>query len=124
MESAVVCHAAMQLLSSAWGPRDDLDVEFGNGNYCRCVDILKGISADVRRVEYISGQPSISLRLDNQTTVILLSCFLGVLKYSRMAEGSPKINRTVIYSEPGTTKSEVVDLAIPEPGFGGLLVRL
>src|SRR5688500_16609694 len=33
-------------------------------------------------------------------------------------------NRAVIYSDPGTLKTEIVDLPIPKPGHGEILVRL
>lgn len=36
----------------------------------------------------------------------------------------PTSNRAVIYSEPGTLKTEVVELPIPKPGRGEVLVRL
>jgi NADPH-dependent curcumin reductase CurA len=35
-----------------------------------------------------------------------------------------KVNRAVIYSEPGTIKTEVVELPIEKPGPGQVLVRL
>ncbi|RDW77469.1 hypothetical protein BP6252_05522 [Coleophoma cylindrospora] len=34
------------------------------------------------------------------------------------------MNRAMIYSEPGTTKTELVELPIPKPGPGEVLVRL
>ncbi|KAF7558005.1 hypothetical protein G7Z17_g333 [Cylindrodendrum hubeiense] len=36
----------------------------------------------------------------------------------------PTSNRAVIYSEPGTLKTEVIELPIPQPGRGEILVRL
>lgn len=33
-------------------------------------------------------------------------------------------NRAVVYVEPGTTKTEMVDLPVPTPGPGEVLVRL
>jgi propanol-preferring alcohol dehydrogenase len=35
-----------------------------------------------------------------------------------------KVNKAVIYSEPGTIKTEVVELPIEKPGPGKVLVRL
>ena len=35
-----------------------------------------------------------------------------------------KVNKAVIYSEPGTIKTEVVELPIEKPGPGQILVRL
>ncbi|KAK7423225.1 hypothetical protein QQZ08_009121 [Neonectria magnoliae] len=36
----------------------------------------------------------------------------------------PAFNRAVVYLEPGTVKTEVVELPIPQPGRGEVLVRL
>jgi alcohol dehydrogenase, propanol-preferring len=33
-------------------------------------------------------------------------------------------NRAAVYSEPGTTKTEVIELEVPTPGPGEVLVRL
>lgn len=33
-------------------------------------------------------------------------------------------NRAIVYSDPGTLKTEIVDLPIPKPGHGEILVRL
>jgi propanol-preferring alcohol dehydrogenase len=33
-------------------------------------------------------------------------------------------NKAIIYSDPGTTKTEVVELPVTEPGPGEVLVRL
>nr|XP_036579750.1 alcohol dehydrogenase [Colletotrichum truncatum]KAF6787430.1 alcohol dehydrogenase [Colletotrichum truncatum] len=38
--------------------------------------------------------------------------------------GESNLNRAVVYAEPGTTKTEVVELPIPTPGPGEVLVRL
>ncbi|TDZ33667.1 Alcohol dehydrogenase 2 [Colletotrichum spinosum] len=38
--------------------------------------------------------------------------------------GESSFNRAVVYSEPGTTKTELVELPIPDPGPGEVLVRL
>ncbi|KAI8279045.1 hypothetical protein K4K56_012887 [Colletotrichum sp. SAR 10_98] len=38
--------------------------------------------------------------------------------------GESNFNRAVVYTEPGTTKTEVVELPIPTPGPGEVLVRL
>ncbi|OHE92732.1 alcohol dehydrogenase [Colletotrichum orchidophilum] len=38
--------------------------------------------------------------------------------------GESTPNRAVVYTEPGTTQTEVVELPIPEPGPGEVLVRL
>ncbi|OBR04739.1 putative Alcohol dehydrogenase [Colletotrichum higginsianum IMI 349063] len=38
--------------------------------------------------------------------------------------GESSFNRAVVYTEPGTTKTEVVELPIPKPGPGEVLVRL
>ncbi|KAK0381869.1 alcohol dehydrogenase [Colletotrichum limetticola] len=38
--------------------------------------------------------------------------------------GESNHNRAVVYTEPGTTQTEVVELPIPEPGPGEVLVRL
>ncbi|CAI0652010.1 unnamed protein product [Colletotrichum noveboracense] len=38
--------------------------------------------------------------------------------------GESSFNRAVVYTEPGTTKTEVVELPIPTPGPGEVLVRL
>ena len=35
-----------------------------------------------------------------------------------------EVNKAVIYSEPGTIKTEVVELPIERPGPGQVLVRL
>jgi hypothetical protein len=53
-----------------------------------------------------------------------------VLKFEKaLKKMGPAINRTnvnkaVIYSEPGTIKTEVVELPIEKPGPGQVLVRL
>ncbi|TQN66614.1 Alcohol dehydrogenase 2, partial [Colletotrichum shisoi] len=38
--------------------------------------------------------------------------------------GESSFNRAVVYTEPGTTKTAVVELPIPKPGPGEVLVRL
>lgn len=41
-----------------------------------------------------------------------------------MAEVNKKVNYAVVYSEPPSLRTEVVELPIPEPGPGKVLVRL
>jgi propanol-preferring alcohol dehydrogenase len=41
-----------------------------------------------------------------------------------MTDISNAINRAIVYAEPGTTKTEVVELPIEQPGPGQVLVRL
>ena len=36
----------------------------------------------------------------------------------------PSTHKAVIYSDVGTTKTEVVELPVPEPGPGEVLVKL
>lgn len=38
--------------------------------------------------------------------------------------GESNYNRAIVYAEPGTTKTEVVELPIPNPGPGEVLIRL
>lgn len=39
-------------------------------------------------------------------------------------DSKPKVNRAVVFAEPGTLKTEVVELPIPQPGPGEVLVRV
>lgn len=41
-----------------------------------------------------------------------------------MLDYSTLKNRAIIYAEPGTTKTEVVELPVTGPGTGEVLVRL
>lgn len=41
-----------------------------------------------------------------------------------MGDSAQGRNRAVLYVEPGTVKTRVVDLPIPEPGPGQVLVKL
>lgn len=41
-----------------------------------------------------------------------------------MGEWQQQRNRAVVYLEPGTTKTAVVELPIAEPGPGEVLVKL
>jgi hypothetical protein len=34
------------------------------------------------------------------------------------------VNRAAVYADPGTTKIELIELPIPEPGVGEILVRM
>ncbi|KAM5360146.1 hypothetical protein ACJZ2D_013961 [Fusarium nematophilum] len=36
----------------------------------------------------------------------------------------PKVNRAIVYAQPGTLKTEIVELPVPKPGHGEVLVRL
>jgi len=35
-----------------------------------------------------------------------------------------KVNKAAVYSNPGTTETKVVDLLIPRPGAGEVLVKM
>lgn len=38
--------------------------------------------------------------------------------------GSGNANKAAVYTNPGTTETEVLSLAIPEPGPGQILVKM
>lgn len=46
------------------------------------------------------------------------------LPFSEIKMNSVNANRAVVYANPGTTETEVVSLAIPEPGPGQILVKM
>ena len=41
-----------------------------------------------------------------------------------MATSAPTMNRAIIYADPPTTKMEIVELEIPQPKVGQVLVRM
>jgi hypothetical protein len=43
------------------------------------------------------------------------------LKMSHLADA---VNRAAVYADPGTTKISLVELPIPQPGAGEILVRM
>lgn len=88
------------------------------------LDILATAPVDNESLAFFSGHPCGLPYLADSSPEQTWNSYYIMAIYTKGAIDKPSVQESIIYDEPGTLSTRVVEHSVPEPGSGEVLIRL